>query len=142
MNDYVTRMEFIKLISSECQEFGGDFPHSDSELLERGIETGWILSEDRLFKDSVIERRNCARIIHEYMRRVLNIPDIEDISPAYSIKDIFDCHVCTNHIAQVVLRNIIQCNCANMFGLSDAVTHKDAVKMAEAVESLRKILAK
>ena len=33
--------------------------------------------------------------------------DIGDISQAYKLKDLFDCRVCANHVAQVYLRGIM-----------------------------------
>lgn len=130
-NDFISRIEFVKILSSEFEKAGGDFPCSEEELFERGIAKGWLQGEDRLFKDSLIERRNCARILHEFMRREMNVTDIEDVSPAYSVKDIFDCHVCTQHIAQVVLRGIMKCDSKNVFGITQKIRHEEAEDMVK-----------
>lgn len=58
-------------------------------------------------KDDVLTRKKCARIIHEFLQKKISEPDETDIEKAYVIKDLFDCRVCANHIAQVYLKGIM-----------------------------------
>ena len=55
-----------------------------------------------------MERRNAARIIHLFVRDIKGVKDEPDISESYIIKDLFDCRICANHIAQVYLKGIIE----------------------------------
>ena len=84
----------------------GDKWDENSEELPQGTEN-WLESQDALNRKNPLDRRNAARIIHMYMRAVLGIKDLEDITPAYELRDLFDCRVCANHIAQVYVRGII-----------------------------------
>lgn len=58
-------------------------------------------------KDAVLTRKLCAKIIHEYLQKNMHEPDEIGIEKAYFIKDLFDCRVCANHIAQVYLKGIM-----------------------------------
>ena len=57
--------------------------------------------------DLVLTRKLCAKIIHEYLQRYMHEPDETSIERAYFIKDLFDCRICANHIAQVYLKGIM-----------------------------------
>lgn len=72
------------------------------------MEKSWVEEQDLINKDKTIDRRNAARIIHMYMQNELRINDIKDITPAYILKDLFDCRVCANHIAQIYLRGLME----------------------------------
>ncbi|MBO7426910.1 MAG: hypothetical protein J6U23_14670 [Clostridiales bacterium] len=58
-------------------------------------------------KDSVLTRKSCAKIIHEYLQKYMHEPDEIGIEKAYFIRDLFDCRTCANHIAQVYLKGIM-----------------------------------
>ncbi len=53
-------------------------------------------------------RKDAARILHLYMQKVLGVRDEGDITNASVLKDLYDCRVCVNHIAQVYLRGIMK----------------------------------
>ena len=120
-NQYITKHEFVDMLTSFsgiCKE----------ELLQTGvIESGDLFLEtgehepvdlllqkeerkkyDSFENDEEIERRHAARILHNYIRIVLQIKDESDITKAYLLKDLFDCRVCANHIAQVYLKGIMK----------------------------------
>ena len=75
-------------------------------IFARGREEGWLEAEDEVFKGRSITRKNVARICHMYLLKVMGISDL-DISGASKLKDLYDCRVCANHIAQVYLRGIM-----------------------------------
>ena len=75
---------------------------------ERWNKIDWMEEQDLINKDKQIDRRNAARILHMYMQQELHIKDFKDITPAYVLKDLFDCRVCANHIAQVYLRGLMK----------------------------------
>lgn len=58
-------------------------------------------------KDAVLTRKLCAKIIHEFLQKNMHEPDEIGIEKAYFIRDLFDCRVCANHIAQVYLKGIM-----------------------------------
>ena len=75
-------------------------------IFARGREEGWLEAEEEVFKDSSITRKNVARICHMYLLKVMKVSDL-DISGAKELKDLYDCRVCANHIAQVYMRGIM-----------------------------------
>ncbi len=52
-------------------------------------------------------RGDLAKMIHLYIKNVKGINDLNDISKAAVLKDLYDCRVCVDHIAQVYLRGIM-----------------------------------
>lgn len=109
---------------------------SKEELLQKGVlETG-DLSET--FEE--IDRRSVARILHIFMRIVLGIKDEPDISKAYVLKDLFDCRVCANHIAQVYLKGVmkeVNIDGLIIFDVYGKVTESDVEVWLEAVRELK-----
>ncbi|MCR5846962.1 MAG: hypothetical protein K6G75_02425 [Lachnospiraceae bacterium] len=103
-SEYLSKEKFIK----ETVRFSGI---SEDELLKKGV----LKTGDFLDKNELIDRKNVARILHNYLRIVLKEKDEEDISKAYILKDLFDCRVCANHIAQVYLKGIMDAE--NLNGL-------------------------
>ena len=95
----MTTDDFIKEL---CNEAGIAF----DGIYERGRKEGWLDAEDELFKDQAITRKNAARICHMYLLKVMKINDL-DINGATALKDLYDCRVCANHIAQVYMRGIM-----------------------------------
>ena len=53
-------------------------------------------------------RKDAAKILHLYLRNISHIKDEENISPAAVLKDLYDCRVCADHIAQVFLKGIMK----------------------------------
>lgn len=55
-----------------------------------------------------ILRKDAARILHLYLKKISHIKDEENISKASVLKDLYDCRVCADHIAQVYLKGIMK----------------------------------
>ena len=65
------------------------------------------VGKDERFKDELLNKKTAARIIHNFMQKELNVPDSPDIEKAKELLDLYTCRVCTNHIAQVYVKNIM-----------------------------------
>ena len=85
-----------------------------------------------------ITKKVAARLIHEFMLNVLEIPD-EDWGEAAGLKDIYDCRVCSNAIAQVYNRGIILAHGDGVFGLSETLSEEDA---GEILDRFAKMICK
>lgn len=96
----MTRFQFIQRLLDVFGEDTGD-------VFSNGLENGWLEFEDKLYHEDEINRKNIARIIHMYLLKVKGISDLQDISKAGELRDLYDCRVCANHIAQVYLRDIM-----------------------------------
>lgn len=79
-----------------------------SSILHYGHVRGWLEDQDEVFPKELVNKRTAARILHQFMKLELSIPDLENIQPAYVLKDLFSCHVCVNHVAQIYLRGIME----------------------------------
>ena len=95
----MTTEDFIREL---CQRTGIEY----AGVFGRGRKEGWLDAEDEVFKDKTITRKNVARICHMYLLKVMNVADL-DMSGAGKLKDLYDCRICANHIAQVYLRGIM-----------------------------------
>lgn len=83
----MTTGEFIKLLSDD-----------DS----------WTAGEDFGF-DDILLRKNCARIIHRYLQKVIGEPDdITDLPTNADVPDLYDCRICAPHIIQVMAKGIME----------------------------------
>jgi len=101
----VTTEEFVKALGEVYIS-----KKSDAEvhnLCEFARQRGWLEEQDMLLWNRGIERRQAARIIHEFLRIEFLIPDLRDWSNAKKLKDLYDCRVCAKHVAQVVERGIM-----------------------------------
>ncbi len=58
--------------------------------------------------DDMIFRKDAAKILHLYLKNICQVKDEEDISPAAVLKDLYDCRVCADHIAQVFIKGIMK----------------------------------
>ena len=96
----MTREQFIQRLLEVFSEETGD-------VFSKGLEKGWLEFEDKLYRDDDIARKNIARIIHMYLLKEKGIPDLQDISKAGELRDLYDCRVCANHVAQIYLRGIM-----------------------------------
>ena len=83
-------------------------PLPEEELFRYAHVRGWIEDQDERFCNESLNRQTAARIVHEFMRIELGVPDLPDISGANVLADLYTCHACVNHIAQVYLRGIIK----------------------------------
>ena len=83
-------------------------PLPEEELLRYAHVRGWIEDQDERFCNESLNRQTAARIVHEFMRIELGVPDLPYISGANVLADLYTCHACVNHIAQVYLHGIIK----------------------------------
>ncbi len=54
-----------------------------------------------------LSRLDAAILMHKYLLEIEGVQDLEDISGAEVLKDLYDCRKCVNHMAQVYLRGLI-----------------------------------
>lgn len=119
---------------------------SDSSLFRYAKKQGWIEEQDILNSNLPLQRRDLARIVHEFLRKELKEDDVQNISVANRLVDLFDCRVCVQHVAQVYLKGIIkskQIQYTNqdemtIFGMRDGIEQdemEDIIKQIFHVQS-------
>ena len=82
-----------------------------------------------------LTRKICARLLHEFMFNVLKVPDVE-WKKAGNLRDIYDCRVCANAIAQVYERGIMDESSEKVFGLNELVSHGEAQRYVDALMNM------
>ena len=90
-------------IESLCRAFG----IWQDDCISYGLQKGWLEYGDELYSDEPVLRKNEARIFHMFLLKELGIKDLQDIQKAGELRDLYDCRVCANHVAQVYLRGIM-----------------------------------
>ena len=84
------------------------FRAAADNILRYGHYRGWLEDQDERHPEAPLNRQSAARIVHQFLRIECNLQDIEDITPATILKDLYNCRVCANHIAQIYLRGIMK----------------------------------
>ena len=130
----MTEKEFFDYFIEEyVNKTGGDLPAGDL-----GYYLEYFLDNYPPEKLGLkLTKKIAARIIHEFMVNVFKIEDSEWKESA-KLKDIYDCRVCSNAIAQVYDRGIIEASSDMVFGLNDHLTKDQAQEItARALALLR-----
>ena len=77
------------------------------EILRYGHFRGWLEDSDERHPQAPLNRQTAARIIHMFLLIECGLQDLADITPATTLKDLYTCRACANHIAQVYCRGIM-----------------------------------
>lgn len=100
--------DFIELL---WNSFDGFFERpvfeNQKSLLHYGRQRYWLEDCDEANPDSFLDRRNAARICHQFMKIELGIKDLDDVSRAGELKDLYTCRICTPHVTQIYCRGIM-----------------------------------
>lgn len=114
---------------SRLHEHNFDKAKAD-DYMHYAYHAGWLEDMDTVGKDEPLLKKNAARIIHEFMRLELQEPDIDNISCASKLRDLYDCRVCTKHVMQVYAKGIMEGFYASdtlyLFGMNEPVTWLDS----------------
>lgn len=146
MESEISIQEFVQLLFNIFSKYGDrdKLQNNVSALLHYGHVRGWLEDQDEMMADSFLDKRTCARILHQFMVIELKIPDLENVGNAFSLKDIYTCRVCTNHVVQVFARQIMEGetmevngSTASFFNMTRLVSKEEA---AEAIKKVREII--
>ena len=85
-----------------------------------------------------IKRNQAARISHEFLKYTLKEEDV-DWNDARNLKDIYDCKICANPVAQVYEKGIIDSREKDIFGMEDILTE---IQLSTIIERLSKRISK
>ena len=135
-NSAITIKEFVeKLVAG-----GGSNP-SPADCLEYGLQQGWLETQDIANQEKALLRKHTARIVHNFLRLERNEADEMDGSPAYVLRDLFDCRVCAGHIIQVYVKGIMDgitiADGSMIFGADEVVSEAEAEVLIERVFQIK-----
>ena len=80
-------------------------------------------------------RRDAARILHIFLLQILQVPD-EDWGEYKKLKDIYDCRICANAIAQVCVKQLMKPRSRYEFGIHDPFTESEAAEVLDRISTL------
>lgn len=81
-------------------------------------------------------RQKAACLTHEWLLNVKKEQDEADISAASRLRDLYDCHTCVNHVAQMYVKGIMPGN-GDSFGMREVLTKEDAFVIARRAADRR-----
>lgn len=76
-----------------------------------------------------IERRSAARIVHEALLTEFGERDEYEWSAAENLRDLYSCHTCVMHIAQMYVKGIMLGRVNNIFDAVGSLTHAEAAEV-------------
>ncbi len=112
-------------------------------------ETGHCLSTEDLglYLTEILDRRGealfelqltkkqAARICYEFIKNALKLKD-RDWEDASKLKDIYDCKVCANPIAQCYVRRVIAPLKEDLFGGDEIISKEETKRITDNVMAL------
>ena len=98
--------------------------------MDYGYQIGWLEDIDISHCNEPLQRKNAARILHEFMRIELKEMDEDDFSPAKKLRDLYDCRICVKYVMQVYTKGIMEGNYLTdtlyLFEMNREITVKEA----------------
>ena len=126
----ITIKEFVNLLSQK------DLSYAHAR--------GWLEDQDERFCDNLLDRRTAARILHRYMKIELGVPDVQDISAANVLADLYTCRACVNDVAQMFVRGIMESRqverdgeVVEIFDMGGEVSKEEALELVGSFDKLR-----
>lgn len=134
----MTTETFVTMIWKRLKE-KKEIDQETFSLPDYGRRRGWLEDKDAVDWKKGIERRTAARIIHEILRKERNEADEESWRGAERLKDLYDCHTCVNHVAQVYAKGIMEPVDGNeLFGMHMELTTEEALAIIPRIFSKEK----
>lgn len=132
--------KFIKLLASSYPQV---LSADQANLLLYAHTRGWLEDQDERFCDKNLNRQTAARIFHQFMKIELGVPDLQDISAANVLADLYTCHTCVNHIAQVFLRGIMDAQVIERDGKEYKIFNQlEEMTLEESKNCLKRLYSK
>ncbi len=132
MEQWITTGQFVEMLAKRA--YPGSCPE---ERLIKSREDGWTEEQDAIYREQYIERRAVARILHQFIRMVQKEPELKEWKMAHRLKDLYDCRICVNHVAQVYCKGILPGMQAEdgslIFGMREQLTLTEAQMAVERI---------
>ena len=125
--DTVTTEQFVTMIIISSK--GNIEPTRDgwsSGYMDYALHKGIIEDYDMTNIINPIERRSAARIVHEALLTEFGERDEDKWSAAENLSDLYICHTCVMHIAQMYVKGIMLGRDNNMFDAQGHITCAEA----------------
>lgn len=123
----VTTEQFIAMIIRSSK--GNIEPIDDnwsSGYIDYALHKGIVEDYDITNINNPIERRSAARIVHDVLFTEFSEKDEDEWSAAENLKDLYKCHTCVIHIAQMYVKGIMPERDNNLFDVHGNITCAEA----------------
>lgn len=132
----MTNAQFVAmLIKNRCGTMEPVNEHCYSGYMEYALKNGIISDMEHEFPDHAIKRQAAARVVHEMLKKAYHEVDDENWIRAEALADLYDCHTCVMHVAQVYVKGI-------MTGCGDGLFHgSDLLTDEQATEIIARLIA-
>ncbi|MUT68577.1 rhodanese-like domain-containing protein [Paenibacillus sp. NEAU-GSW1] len=127
LEDHVTTEQFVTMVIRSCK--GNIEPTRgcwSSGYMDYALYKGIIEDYDLTNISKPIERRSAARIVHEALLTEFGEKDEYEWSAAEKLRDLYSCHTCVMHIAQVYVKGIMLGRDHYMFDAAGSLTRAEA----------------
>ena len=129
---------FVSRLFATCTNPAENKPSlSLPELLRYGHFRGWLEDQDERNPAPPLNRQTAARIVHLFLLIECGVQDLPDITPATTLKDLYTCRVCANHIAQVYCRGIMGANEDSFFNHLGLMTERETNAVIANCEAVK-----
>ncbi|MBR6308196.1 MAG: hypothetical protein IKR39_06260 [Lachnospiraceae bacterium] len=118
----MTTERFADYVIKEYESYSGQMLSDIAKAAERDCLVSGISQADL---QAPVTGKFAAVILHRAMQRLTHEED-EDWGIAKGFRDIYDCRVCANAIAQVAVKGIIPPKTDTLFGATDVLPEKEA----------------
>ncbi|MBR5993075.1 MAG: hypothetical protein IK018_04670 [Lachnospiraceae bacterium] len=120
----MTTDRFAEYVLSEHERIISETSTDIAKAADRDYLVSGISQTDL---QSPVTRKLAAVILHRAMQRLTHEED-EDWGIAKGFRDIYDCRICANAVAQVAVKGILPPEADNFFGMTDVLTDEKASK--------------
>jgi rhodanese-related sulfurtransferase len=126
-DDVITTEQFVTMIIKNSK--GNIEPTQEGcscGYMDYALHKGIIEDCDMTNISNPIERRSAARIVHETLLTELREKDEGQWSAAEKLRDLYSCHTCVIHIAQMYVKGIMLGRDNNVFDVHGGITCAEA----------------
>ena len=124
--DYVTTEQFVAMVIRSTKENEPTGDVWSSRYMDYALYKGIIEDYDLTNISKPIERRSVARIVHEALLTEFGERDEYEWSGAENLRDLYSCHTCVMHIAQVYVKGIMSGRDNMVFDATGSITRAEA----------------
>lgn len=122
----------IDLLIEHLVKHGYDY--NLTKLVECGVIEDFELSH----LEEQVKKKNLAAIIHRVLQVILKEKDNRDYMSANCFRDLYDCHVCVFHVAQIYTKGILEGRTPHIFGMDDVITTAELMLTFQKVFDLNR----
>lgn len=139
MDDYIDLTYFVDLLwKTYCKTaYCRICKENEVEVLQYGYQRGWLEAQDMCTGQKKPERRDVARIVHQFIKIELMEADEPEWNEAKQLLDLYDCRVCVNHVAQIFCKGIMKereiHGDKKVFGMRELLTQAEAKEIIDNI---------